>query len=99
MPPRSRKTAQPETETEEAAVAETAEDAADTLPEAPAEPQESDGPGSPGDEVAAPDGEKTPERSDLQKTEQPCPECMPNGWPDGAFSVGCTHGTWVRDHA
>lgn len=33
-----------------------------------------------------------PERSDL-----PCQECMPNGWPEGAYAVGCAHGTYVRE--
>lgn len=46
-----------------------------------------------------PESDGAPARSDLQAVEQPCPECMPNGWPEGAFSVGCTHGTWIRDNA
>lgn len=37
-----------------------------------------------------------PTRSDLQEADEPCPKCMPNGWPANAFSVGCTHGTWIR---
>ncbi|MEU1800900.1 hypothetical protein [Streptomyces sp. NPDC019937] len=49
-----------------------------------------------GDGKTGPEGE-TPPKSDLQRVDQPCTECMPNGWPEGAFSVGCTHGTWVRD--
>ena len=89
MPPRSRKTAQPDTD----------EDAATATTEASAEAQDSDDLGAPGDKKPAPEGDKKPERSDLQKADQPCPECMPNGWPEGAFSVGCTHGTWVRDSA
>ncbi|MFJ8345027.1 hypothetical protein ACIQ9J_01360 [Streptomyces sp. NPDC094153] len=44
------------------------------------------------------DDQGGPERSDLQAVERPCPECMPNGWPEGAFAVGCTHGTWIRDN-
>lgn len=97
MPPRSRKTAQPEPEADDAVV-DPATEGDDTSPETPAEPQDS---GALGDKAPAADGEETPEpeRSDLQKVEQPCPECVPNGWPDGAFSVGCTHGTWVRDSA
>lgn len=39
---------------------------------------------------------ESPAKSDLQEADQPCTECMPNGWPEGAFSVGCTHGTWIR---
>ena len=46
-----------------------------------------------------PDADGGPELGDLQAAEQPCPECVPNGWPDGAFSVGCVHGTWTRDSA
>ncbi|MGW4042949.1 hypothetical protein [Streptomyces sp. NPDC004721] len=45
---------------------------------------------------ADPKDDESPSRSDLQTVERPCLECMPNGWPEGAFSVGCTHGTWVR---
>ncbi len=65
--------------------------------EAPDEPA-ADGPPS---EETVPDAEgaDTPALSDLQEVEQPCPECVPNGWPEGAFSVGCIHGTWVRDSA
>ncbi|WP_439947169.1 hypothetical protein [Streptomyces sp. BBFR109] len=49
---------------------------------------------------AAPDDEQEPrERSDLQDAERPCGECFPNGWPEGAFSVGCTHGTYIRTTA
>jgi hypothetical protein len=112
MPPRSRKTAQPEPDedtvaaTPEDDVATTPEVSAEpqdsddpTTPEVSAEPQDSDDPGTPDDKTAAPDNDKKPERSDLQKADQPCPDCMPNGWPEGAFSVGCTHGTWVRDSA
>ncbi|MGW2920418.1 hypothetical protein ACWDBF_21505 [Streptomyces angustmyceticus] len=55
----------------------------DDAPKAEDEPQEE------------PDG---PTKSDLQSVDQPCTECMPNGWPEGAFSVGCTHGTWIRKH-
>lgn len=26
-----------------------------------------------------------------------CPECLPDGWPEGAQqSVGCAHGMWIR---
>ncbi|MFI8535335.1 hypothetical protein ACIGMX_34460 [Streptomyces aquilus] len=57
--------------------------------------------GPAGDEGPEPDvdpkpDDVVPERSDLQNVDQPCKECCPNGWPENAFSVGCTHGTWVR---
>ncbi|MEU8968163.1 hypothetical protein AB0D11_02610 [Streptomyces monashensis] len=38
-----------------------------------------------------------PERSDLQTVDAPCPQCFPAGWPEGAFAVGCEHGSWKRD--
>lgn len=25
-----------------------------------------------------------------------CPECFPQGWPEGATNAGCVHGQWVR---
>jgi len=25
-----------------------------------------------------------------------CPGCFPAGWPDGATSAGCAHGSWQR---
>lgn len=46
-------------------------------------------------EAAAPAAKK-PAQSDLQAVEAPCPECFPNGWPDGGFGLGCEHGTWYR---
>jgi hypothetical protein len=51
------------------------------------------------DEETGPDGgaETEPERSDLQAVENPCPNCFPNGWPEGSFAVGCEHGSWIRD--
>jgi hypothetical protein len=31
------------------------------------------------------------------KAEQPpCPECMPEGWPETATAMGCEHGNWER---
>ncbi|MFF7142241.1 hypothetical protein ACFZB5_13465 [Streptomyces nodosus] len=64
---------------------------------APAEPQsEEQQPAA--DNVEPKDEQGTPELSDLQAVDRPCPKCMPNGWPEGAFSVGCTHGTWLRDN-
>ncbi|MGW5123307.1 hypothetical protein ACWEQ7_04430 [Streptomyces sp. NPDC004069] len=50
------------------------------------------------DNVGPKDDQGAPERSDLQTVERPCPECIPNGWPEGVFAVGCTHGTWTRDN-
>ncbi|MGE7437948.1 hypothetical protein [Kitasatospora sp. NPDC001175] len=31
---------------------------------------------------------------DTANREQPCPECFPDGWPEGASAVGCEHGSW-----
>lgn len=64
----------------------------------PASPAAGDVPAPPpaddrGDTPAAP----PPSKSDLQEVEQPCAQCFPNGWPEGAFSVGCEHGTWIRN--
>lgn len=86
MPPRKRTASATET-TEE--------------PQAP-EVEAPDGPdaGAPTDEEAAPDAPESnvgPGLSDLQAVEQPCRECMPNGWPAQAYAVGCTHGTWQRE--
>lgn len=106
MPPRKRAASATEAAKEpQAPEAEQSETGTQELPDA-------DGPASDETEAtpdatetagdASPDEPKSgedPARSDLQAVEQPCPECMPNGWPDGAFSVGCTHGTWVRDSA
>lgn len=64
----------------------------ETPPEDPAAPT----PEEPSREAATKD---EPKKSDLQTVEQPCPICIPNGWVDGAFSMGCEHGTWVRDSA
>src|SRR5258707_97868 len=25
-----------------------------------------------------------------------CPDCYPDGWPEGHRVLGCQHGTWVR---
>lgn len=62
---------------------------ADAAGDAPAPPLADDR----GDTPAAPPLSK----SDLQEVEQPCAQCFPNGWPEGAFSVGCEHGTWIRN--
>lgn len=77
---------------------------AESKPAEPVEPQLGEDPAAP--EAAAaeepppasPDSDK-PKKSDLQAAEQPCPICIPNGWVEGAFSMGCEHGTWVRDNA
>jgi hypothetical protein len=100
MPPRKRAASAPKEEPEQELLAPETEndEQADATggPDA-REPQDSDDTGA-GDESAANagDGEK-PERSDLQTVDQPHEECFPNGWPEGAYSVGCTHGTWVRE--
>lgn len=53
----------------------------------------------PGDgDGASPAADKKPTKSDLQKVEQPCSECFPDGWGDGFFARGCEHGTWARDN-
>ncbi|MFE2712216.1 hypothetical protein ACFXKI_09560 [Streptomyces mirabilis] len=66
-------------------------------------PEQPDADGAASDETETtpdtPDTEGDAPRSDLQTVEQPCPECVPNGWPEGAFSIGCTHGTWIRDNS
>lgn len=94
MPPRKRAQSAPQAESEPAVEhtttaeetgghAEDAKLAADAPVESEAPKDEQDG----------------PERSDLQAADLPCAECMPNGWPEGAFAVGCTHGTWVRENS
>lgn len=25
-----------------------------------------------------------------------CPDCFPDGWPEGVHGRNCQHGTWVR---
>jgi hypothetical protein len=25
-----------------------------------------------------------------------CPDCFPNGFPEGIRTMGCPHGTWVK---
>jgi hypothetical protein len=94
MPPRKRAASAPKDEPEQEPLTPDAStgtepdeaQTADAADEAPADTDQNDGGGD-------------AERSDLQTADQPCPECLPNGWPEGAFSVGCTHGTWVRDQA
>lgn len=88
MPPRKRT----------ASAAEAPEASESEQPESGA-PDQPDADDEAAADAAETEGDDGPARSDLQKVEQPCPECVPNGWPDGAFSVGCTHGTWVRDSA
>lgn len=92
MPPRKRAASAPKAEPEQEPLAPESEaepeqaDAGDSAEETPEE--------APG--ATKPAEDEAPERSDLQTAEQPHEECFPNGWPEGAFSVGCTHGTWVR---
>lgn len=104
MPPRKRAAAAPKT---------TEAPGADTAPPEPAPPAAGDetetaqppatnGPGTadadlPPEETTAAEPPAPPARSDLKDVEQPCAECFPNGWPEQAFSVGCTHGTWIRE--
>lgn len=45
---------------------------------------------------AAP-AEPEPAKGGDPDAEQPCTDCFPAGWPDGATSAGCGHGTWNRD--
>lgn len=111
MPPRKRAASAPKAESEQEPVtpetegdgqqAELSHDSApasddsttpadDNADQTPASPDNDDG------QTPDADDEDEPERSDLQAVDQPHEECFPNGWPEGAFSVGCTHGTWVR---
>lgn len=93
MPPRKRAASAPAEEPEPETAAPETETEADGQ-----QAEHSDDSATPtdggGDQKPDEDG---PERSDLQTVEQPCQECMPNGWPEGAYAVGCTHGTWVRE--
>lgn len=74
-----------------------------TLVDAPQDPsadptdESDDTISDPNDEPHAASADPAPTKSDLQAVEQPCTTCFPTGWPDGAFSVGCEHGTWMRD--
>lgn len=96
MPPRKRAASAPKAETEQEPL----------TPETEADDQQDDA-GDPAEQTAeqASGGsdetsdEDAPERSDLQTVDKPCEECLPNGWPEGASSVGCTHGTYVRKQA
>jgi len=93
MPPRKRAASAPKTEpAQEPETLEAADTAGD---DAAAEPDEAPANGSA--DPTPPDAPK-PERSDVQAADKPCQECFPNGWPEveGAFSVGCTHGTYIR---
>jgi len=93
MPPRKRAASAPKTEPAQEPETLEAADTADTAGgDAAAEPDE-----APADDSAdqTPDAPKA-ERGDVQAAGKPCQECFPNGWPEGAFSVGCTHGTYVR---
>ncbi|MEV7034632.1 hypothetical protein AB0N99_30925 [Streptomyces sp. NPDC093272] len=102
MPPRKRAASAPKADPEqEPAVIEADEEAppneadGSTAELVPGDPEDADADEEQEPKAGEPEGDE-PERSDLQTAEQPCAECCPNGWPEGAFSVGCTHGTWVR---
>lgn len=100
MPPRKRAAAPPKSETpgeettpkEPGTAPATGDEAA---PQPPAGTEDTGG----GDGTAPPSETppETPAKSDLQDVEQPCAECFPGGWPEQAFSVGCAHGTWIRE--
>jgi hypothetical protein len=97
MPPRKRAASAPKDETEQELQTPETETAAEgqqaELEAAPAGDSTEPAPaGDGGDQDAADE----PERSELREAEMPCGECFPNGWPEGAFSVGCIHGTYVR---
>ncbi|MFD4968958.1 hypothetical protein [Streptomyces sp. NPDC058424] len=99
MPPRKRTTAEPKSEDEQSAAAK----AGGEEPKADPSAQEAGDAGTSAEpnaeEVAGPKDEQGgPERSSPQTVERPCAECFPNGWPEGAVSVGCTHDTWTRDN-
>lgn len=100
MPPRKRAESAPKPDPDEGTAPAVEEEGTSLEPEpdGPRAPQDSDDDGT-GEPMAAPPDETTPdpERSDLQAVEQPCAECVPNGWPAQAYAVGCTHGTWQRE--
>jgi hypothetical protein len=94
MPPRKRAEAKPE-DPEQTTVPAPAPAPAAPVDTPPADPGGATPPPENRDEPPV-DKPKAPEKSDLQDVEQPCVECFPNGWTEGAFSQGCEHGTWVR---
>jgi hypothetical protein len=95
MPPRKRAAAQPkETPTLEdpqAPVDSTEEPGADNAPQV--EPTDSANPDDTTDATPTPSGDS----DDTEPSEQPCTQCWPAGWPEGATSLGCGHGSWNRD--
>lgn len=103
MPPRKRAASKP-VATEEHQTADTPE-TGDQLTAAPDDgaPDEPTSEEAPDTEANAPsdplDAESSgnPEVPPAQAGDQPCSECMPNGWPVGATAVGCIHGNWTRD--
>jgi hypothetical protein len=97
MPPRKRTPSAPKTEAAPEQEPLVSEGEADDQPSDADADDATEAEQAPGDDKS--DDGKAPERSDLQTVDKPCEECLPNGWPEGAFSVGCTHGTWVRDQA
>jgi hypothetical protein len=103
MPPRKRAASAPKAEPEQEPLAPETEDEAagrqaDADSHEPAEetadPTPTDGGGQEPDSAK---DEDNAARNDLQAADKPCGECFPNGWPEGIFSVGCTHGTYIRE--
>lgn len=35
-------------------------------------------------------------RRSQQQTDELCPVCWPDGWPEGGHAAGCEHGEWTR---
>lgn|GEM_PF-2914358 len=111
MPPRKRAASAPkadETLTPETEPDGQQDDTADvTTPVSddsagPADDSAAQAPADDGDQQPSEDDEDDEddpelELSDLQTVDLPCTECCPNGWPEGAFSVGCIHGTYIRN--
>jgi hypothetical protein len=67
-------------------------------PETPEGPATFDAGAAPAGSDPGESDDKASAKSDLQQVEQPCTTCFPSGWPAMAFSVGCEHGTWIRDN-
>ncbi|MFF7411661.1 hypothetical protein [Streptomyces lydicus] len=112
MPPRKRAAAKPEETEDQQALGgqETGEHLPATPnggtpneetpgPEAnaPSDPSDVESSGNPDEPKVPEDDDTPPETPTVQAGDQPCVACMPNGWPEGATAVGCTHGNWTRD--
>lgn len=82
MPPRKRAESKPNEPVLDADVPAGDEEQAETPAETP---------------TPDPEAEPAPAKSDLQTAERPCVECFPDGWTEQVFSLGCTHGTWVKN--